>query len=202
MANPNAPYGAQPVFEGNGSPWQGRATRYYIPSTDGSQFRVGDWVKFAGNADANGILAVAKAAAADSVVGCLVGIEPVEPNIPSLDGSGTNLAAMSIPATKTKDYYVLICDDPYVVFSMRGDTTATNQTAAKAGFNCDITVTNPSPDRPFSATVIDSSTITTTQARVFKLRGLVQKPGNIFGASAEYLVTVNQHQLGKNTAGV
>lgn len=201
MANVDAPYGAQPIYMGDGSSWNGKVNRYYIPSTDGSEFRVGDWVKKAADADTDGIPAVAKAAAAQAVIGAIVGIEPVSASA-SLDGSGTNLAAMSIPATKTRAYYVYVCDDPNVVFSMRGDTTGTNQIAANAQKNAQITVTNPSPDRPFSASVIDSSTIAATQAHIFKLCGLVQKPGNGFGASAEWLVRVNQHQLANNTSGV
>lgn len=201
MANPDAPYGGSPVMMGDGTAWNGKCSTYVIPSTDLSQYRIGDWVKLAANADADGVPACAKAAAADAVCGCIVAIDPVPPT-PSLSGAGIDLSAMSIPGTKTKDYYVLVCDDPSVIFAMRGDTTGTNQVAANANKNCQITVTNPSPDRPYSATVIDSSTIAVTQAHVFKLRGLVRKPGNAFGASAEWYVKVNQHQLAFNTAGV
>lgn len=199
--NPNAPYGAQPVMMGDGTAWNGKLSLYVIPSTDGSEFRVGDWVKLAAGADANGVPACAKAAAAQAVCGAICGIDPVPPTA-SLSGAGIDLSAMSIPATKTKDYYVWVCDDPNVIFAMRGDTTGTNQVAANANKNCQITVTNPSPDRPYSASVIDSSTIAATQAHIFKLRGLVRKPGNEFGASAEWYLKVNQHQLGQNTAGV
>lgn len=201
MANPNAPYGAQPVYQGDGSAWNGKVNRYYIPSTDNSEWRVGDWAKKLADADAAGVPGVAKAAAAQAVVGCVVSIEPVSPSA-ALDGSLTQLGAMSIPSTKTRAYYVYVCDDPNVIFSMRGDVTATNQVAANAQKNTEITVTNPSPDRPFSSSVINSGSIAVTQALVFKLCGLFQKPGNDFGASAEWLIRVNQHQLANNTAGI
>lgn len=201
MPNVNAPYGATPVFMGDGTAWNGKVTLYVIPSADGSEYRVGDWVKMAAGGDANGVPAIAKAAAADAVLGAIVGIDPVPPTA-SLVGSGIDLARMSIPATKTKDEYVWVCDDENVVFAMRGDTTGTNQVAASCNKNAQITVANPAPDRPFSASVLNSGTFAVTQAHVFKLRGLVRKPTNEYGASAEWYVRVNQHQLANNTLAV
>lgn len=203
MANVNAPYGARPVMMGDGSSWNGKVTRYYIPSSDGSAFYVGDFVKSAAGADANGVPAVAKAAASNTLRGAIVSIEPVgvQPNAVSLDGSTTNLAVMFIPATKTIAYYVYVCDDPDVIFRMKGDTTGTNQVAANANKNANFTVAAPSAG-PWSASVIDSSSIAVTQALPLRLLGLVQQPGNVFGASADWLIRINQHELMGNVAGV
>lgn len=203
MANVNAPYGAKPVMMGNGSPWNGRVNRYYIPSTDVAAYYVGDWVRSLAGADANGVMGVIKAAAAQSVRGAIVAIEPpgVAPNAASLSGADINLSALFIPATKTQAYYVYVCDDPDVIFQMKGDTTGTNQVAANVNKNCQITVATGGA-RPYSGTVIDSSTIAVTQAHIFKLYGLAPVPGNVFGASADWLVRVNQHELMGNTAGI
>lgn len=202
MANVNAPYGLKPVFNGDGSPWNGQVRPYYIPSTDLDAYYVGDVVLSAAGADGYGIPQVAKATATDTPRGVIVSILPVPPRPLTLDGSGTNLAEFYIPATKSKDYWVLVCDDPHTIFMCQGDSTGTNQVAANVNKNARITVAAPSTPGPFSASVIDSSTIAVTQAHVMKLYGLAQVPGNVFGAYAQWYVRFNQHELLGNTLGV
>jgi ABC-type sugar transport system ATPase subunit len=187
---------------GNGSPWNGRTFRYYIPSTDNNAYYVGDIVLSAADGDIYGVPAVIKAAATDVPRGVIVGIEPVPPRAASLDGSGTNLAALFIPATKIQAYYILVCDDRDVIFQIQGDGTATNQVVTNGNKNAKVTVAAPSAGRPFSATVIDSSNIATTQAFMLKLMGLAQVPGNVAGAYAQWYCRFNQHELMGNTAGV
>lgn len=203
ILNVNAPFGAEPLMMGNGSPWNGRTNRYYIPSTDLVAYYVGDFVISAAAADANGVPGVAKAAASDKCRGVIVAIEPVPPNATSLSGADTNLAEMFIPATKTHAYYVQVCDDLDVVFGIRGDATGTNQVAANVNKNANFTVATPSPAKPFSATVLDSSSINTTPTLPLKLYGLQQIPGNDFGAYALWMFRFNTHELGKTgTTGV
>lgn len=197
ILNVNAPFGAEPIMMGNGAPWNGRVNRYYIPSTDVVAYYVGDFVISAADADANGVPAIAKAAAGDKCRGVIVAIEPVPPNATSLSGADTNLAEMFVPATKTHAYYVLVCDDLDVVFRIRGDTTGTNQIAANVNKNANFTVAVPNPAKPFSATVLNSGSIAVTFSLSLKLYGLQQIPGNDFGASALWLFRFNTHELGK-----
>lgn len=202
MANVNAPYGMRPIMMGNGSPWNGRVRPYYIPAADVAAYYIGDTVLSLAGADAHGIPGVIKASATDTPRGVIVSILPVPPWPVSLSGSDTNLAEFYIPATKSKAYYVEVCDDPDVIFQIQGDATATNQVAANVNKNARITVAAPATAGPFSATVLDSSTIAVTQAHVLKLYGLAQIPGNVFGAYATWWVRFNQHELASNTAGV
>ena len=55
MANTNKPMGLSPVQYLNGSPWNGQARQYYIPSANTSAFAIGDPVASSASADANGV---------------------------------------------------------------------------------------------------------------------------------------------------
>lgn len=197
MPNINAPFGCMPIEQGDGSPWNGKANVYVIPSSDGSAFYIGDLVKSAAGADTNGISAVAKAAAGDPVRGIIVGVFPVQPDLPSLVGTDLALSTLTVPATKARDYYVAVCDDPGVVFEIQGDTTGTNQVAANANKNANVTVAAPSSGSQ-SATVVNSSSIAVTFSLGIKLMGLSRRRlpgGNAFGASAIWRARFNVHEL-------
>lgn len=204
MPTLNQPFGLSPVFNGDGSPWNGAARRYYIPSSDGSAFYVGDVVKSAAGSDANGVPQVQAAAGTDTLRGVIVGVEPANVENASLVGSDLALSRVNIPASKTRDYYVYVVDDPNIVFEVQGDATATNQVAANANKNCSLTIAAPSNTAlPYSATVVNSGSINTTQALNIKLCGLSQRrPSGGFGAYALWLCKINQHELMGNTAGV
>ncbi len=201
MANSNSPFGALPVRHGNGNPWNGMTNRYLVPSADGSAYYIGDVVISAAGADANGVSAVAKATAGQTARGIIVGVEVAPPNAVSLQGTALSLETLTIPATKTRDYYVYVCDDPDVVFEIQGDGTGTNQVAVNANKNAQLTIAAPSAGS-LSATVINSSTIAVTQAHNIKLMGLAQRSTNAFGAYAVWLAKFNQHELMGNTAGI
>lgn len=205
MANINAPFGLQPVFTRDGSPWNGATRRYYIPSTDPNAYYVGSPVISAAAADANGVPAVIVAVAGSTLRGVIVGVEPgATPEAASLAGGPMGAEVIAIPATKTRAYYVYVCDDPNTVFEIQGDLTATNQVAANANKNAQLTIAAPSPvTMPMSATVINSGTINTTQAHNIKLLGLSQRrPAPEFGAFAVWYCCINQHELMGNTLGI
>lgn len=204
MANVQSPFGMRPVGSMTGAPYMGRVTRYYIPSTDNNAYYEGDCVLSTNNADASGIPAMVKATAGtETCRGIIVGFEQANlvypPGaVPNLGGINTTIlpTQVSIPATKGQDYYILVADDPHLMFFMQADSTATNQTAAKANNNCSFTVTAPSTATfPVSASVINSSTIAVTATLNIKLLGLAQIPGNTFAAFATYVCTWNLHEL-------
>lgn len=214
MANVNAPFGLMPVEHLDGSPYNGKATRYYIPSTDGSAYYIGDPVALAGvagggggtqDADALGVMSVGKVANGDTLwLGPIVGIEVVNPSAQSNQGTSLALEQIFIPATKAKAYYVYVADDPNLIFEMQGDATATNQTAAKSSYNCDITVAVPSSGNQ-SASVIASAGIALTATLPLKLMGLSQRQfagGNAFGAYAVWRCKINNHQYGNIVAAL
>lgn len=202
MANQVAPRGFVPSRYLNGAAWNGACNMYHIPSTDANQYNVGDTVKSAANGDANGIPDVAKITngtdtARGVVIGCLTAI----PNNPSLVGSTLDLTVQNIPAAKTRDYYVLVVDDPQVLFELQDDGLAA-LTATSCNKNASYTVTNPTAPQQNSATVLSTASVNTTQGLSLKIVGLAQKPNNAFGVNATWLVKLNQHELMGNTAGV
>lgn len=202
MANPNTPYGFRPLRYKNGNPWNGQATPYYIPSTDGSQYQSGDAVMSAAGGDAVGIPAVAKATGTATVRGVVIGVLPVPPQNQSQQAVSLALENQYIPATKSQGYYVLVCDDPSVVFAIQDDGGSA-LTATSCNKNASFTVTNPGTLNQYSASVLGTATVNTTSTLNLKLMGLVQDPNNAYGVYADWQVIFNQHELGgPNTAGV
>ena len=208
MANVNAPFGAKPIGTFNGGPYNGRTTRYWIPSTDGTAYGIGSIVKSLNNSDASGIPGVIIAGGTDTVRGIIVGLDvgigPFLPgNVPDLSKDPQATASLvQIPATKARDYYVLVADDPECMFMMQLDSAGTNSVASKVNNNASFTATAPPTNQAFSAGVIGGATINTTQALNIRLMGLAQIPGNVFGAYAIYVCKFNQHELMGNTAGI
>ena len=178
---------------------------YYIPSSDTNQYNPGDVVLTAAvGADANGIPAVTKNTTGTGVVrGVLIGVLKANPNNPSLVGTNIDLTVQNIPATKTQAYYVLVVDDPKVVYQIQDDgITTANLVAASVGLNASFTVTNPTAPAQNSATVLLSSSFAVTAGLTVKIFGLSQIPNNAFGANATWDVIFNQHEFQGNTAGV
>jgi hypothetical protein len=205
MANFIQPRGFVPARYMNGAAWSGGANMYYIPAADTNQYNPGDVVLTAAvGADANGIPAVTKNTTGTGVVrGVVIGCLTANPNNPSLVGTNLDLTVQNIPATKTKAYYVLVVDDPKVIFQIQDDgITTANLVAASVGLNASFTVTNPTAPAQNSATVLLSSSFAVTAGLTVKLFGLSQIPNNSFGANATWDVIFNQHEFQGNTAGI
>lgn len=204
MPNTNRPFGLNPVMHCSGAPWNGQVVRRYIPQANANAFYIGSPVISAANADANGVPAVDVGAAGSTYRGVVVGVEQSAPDAVSLQGTDLPLSRLNVPATKTRDYYVFVCEDPDTIFEVQGDATATNQVAANANKNAQLTIAAPSDTTmPLSATVVNSGTIAVTQGHNIKLMGLSQRrPATEFGAYAVWLCMINQHELMGNTAGI
>lgn len=205
MANLVAPRGFVPSRYLDGSCWNGSLNMYYVPAADTNQYNPGDTVKSAAGGDANGIPQVAKITnGTDTARGVVIGILVANPNNPSLVGINLDLTVQNTPGSgKTHDYYLLVCDDPNVLFELQDDGLNAGTTVATAcNKNATYTVTNPTSPRQNSATVLNSGSIATTATLSLKLVGLVQKPNNAYGANATWLVKLNQHEFQGNTAGV
>jgi hypothetical protein len=213
MANTNAPFGLRPVRHLTSACWNGQVTMYRIPSGDTAAYFVGDVVASAAGGDlVNGcsdvILFGTRGAASSSgaVRGVIVGLGAIAGNSGQAAPLGADpdaLGTISIPATKTKDYYVWVCDDPSVVYEAQTDTIA----AAAFNKNCPLYVAAaPSPPLFNSASYAQGSAANTTQAFPLKIIGAPDRQDNALaspGTYAKIYVIFNQHELGgPNTAGV
>lgn len=187
MANIDAPRGLRPVKHLDGSPFNGAVNRYYVPSSDATAIFIGDAVKSAGSADANGVASVAQAAAGDPIRGVVVGVEPVT-------------AESLIYRAASTERYLLVADAPDIVFEIQEDSDGGALAAANVGQNADLIVAAGSTSTGLSGMELDSSTAATTTAQL-RILGFSQVVNNEIGANARLLVTINEHEL-KSTAGV
>ena len=170
-------------------------TRYYIYASDTDPYYIGDAVISAAQGDSTGTPGIAKATGAQTLRGVVIGVEPANQNQISLQGVSLDLAIDSVPATKTRAYYVYVVDDPSVIFSIQGDATATNQVATNSNKNFSLTIANGATTVSASGTVLSSSTLNTTNSLNMKAFGLLQVPGNAYGAYAIWLCKINLHEL-------
>lgn len=205
----NYPKGFSPYRYSQGTPWNQQATLYCIPSSNGSAFYIGDAVKSLAGSDADGIPYVQKAAAGDTVRGVIVGVRVADPGV-SLQGTSLSLEVLNVPATKARDYYVYVVDDPEVLFTITDDGTtypgggtATANQQAAANKNANFVVAAPSFG-PISATTLGASTVATTSTLPLRILGFVQSVDNPVDGTAgrRLIVKFNTHELIGNTAGV
>lgn len=189
MANVDAPFGLRPVRQLNGSPYNGATTRCFIPSTDSTAMFVGDAVKLAGSADADGVPTVNRAAAGELIAGVIV----------SFDADSDNLSRKHRAAST--DRYCNVAMSPDLVFEIKEDSVGGALAATDIGLNADIIYTVAgSTDSGRSGMELDTSTKATTAAQL-RILGLAQRANNTIGADAVVEVVINEHEF-KQTTGV
>lgn len=197
MANTLRVNGFKPVKYMNGAPYNGQCTMYYTDAATGGNIFVGDLVKLAGTADANGVRGVAAAAASDACVGVVVGIVP----------SMTNLDTPQYRVASTARY-VLVADDPAIIFEAQEDGDTDPLELVDAGLNVNFIVAAGSTTTGASGMQIDSNTEGTSATLPLKLIAPAQRPDNELVAAGQantrWLVKINNHQLAASTgtAGV
>ena len=205
MANVNRPAGLSPVRYLNGSPYNGAGNTYYIPSNDTNAYAIGDPMMFAGSADARGVasVTVATAGSTNLVLGSLLGAGGSVNG--AMFGDPLNLNTTVIPATKTHDYYVLIADDPNIIFEVQEVGTGTAFSATEVGLNCSLVATaganNTGHNGYVSGWLLDNSTEAATAALQMRILGLAQRSDNAFGQYAKYLCLINNHAFKVGAAG-
>jgi len=202
MPNLNAPKGFSPVKYLSGSAWNGAANLYYIPSTDGLIYSPGDAVKSLAQSDANGVPGVVKAAGTDALRGIVIACMVSPPYGQSLVGTTLDLAVQNIPAAKTKAYYVLVVDEPDVLFEIQ-DNGLSVIAATSMSKNFTFTVANPTAPAQNSASVLLNSSVGTAATLNLRLMGAVQRDDNDPTLiNAKWLVRINMHELSGATVGI
>lgn len=174
-------YGLRPVRYKSGAPYNGAANTYFVPATDSTALFVGDPVLIAGSADATGVATVARAAAGARITGIVVGFQPTT----AAGVLETGFRAASTAA------YVLVADDPDLVFEAREDAIGGALAATSVGLNVDLAAAAGSTVTRKSGYLLDSSTAATTvgQVRIF---GFSQRIGNVIGANPDVLVVLSE----------
>ncbi len=192
MANLDIPSGLKPIKHLNGSSWSGKTNVYYIPSTDATPLYKGDAVKLAGSADTLGKFpTVAQAAAGDALVGVVAGF-------------GDNPYIMIQADTPIRTYrpastglYVLVVDDPDVIFEAQEDSVGAALAATDVGDYVDLVVASGSVMNRGSYMEIDSSSKLSTTAQLRLLR-VVDREDNALGDHCKWEVFIAEHTLRMN----
>jgi hypothetical protein len=188
MANANVAFGLKPLRHQSGAPYNGSARKYFIPATDGTAVYIGDPVKSGGTGDTDGMTpTVAQAAAGDTIRGVVVGV---------VADTATSLPYRAASTAR----YVLVADDPDLIFEVQEDSVGGALTITELGENADIIVAAGSTVTGMSGVMLDSSDhkTTTAQLRIIKL---VNRPDNALGTNAKIEVLINEHEL-KSTSGL
>jgi hypothetical protein len=199
VANVSRPNGLTPVRSITGAPYNGQTNMYAVLAADTSALAIGDpVVSVSGGAEAGGIMAVTLATAGAKILGVVVGI------FDNKNGSkiGNPNSIVRPAAAQTADWFVLVADDPHLLFEVQEANSGTPFAAADVGLNCNLVA---AANNGFvSGWTLDNTTEATTATLDVKLMGLVQRADNAIGAAARWLVKINDHQLnaGTGTAGV
>lgn len=227
VTNQNKPSGLTPVKYLNGADWTGQANIYFISQASVNAFNVGDLVSpVAGLDQWSGLQSIDLTTTA-SLLTCGVAIAfGASPNaLSSLRGGPyidpTDLTKISIPATKTKNYFALVVDDPKVVFEIQetgvGTTPATSLTFAATSKNASFVYGAPAPGVAISGTTLDNGITSVhppqTSAAVangyfLRIMGLSQRldpqtaSWNTFGLYAKWLVKLINHAYDGTAVGV
>lgn len=175
-------YGLRPVRYKSGAPYNGAANVYFVPASDSTALFVGDPVIIAGSGDANGIATVTRAAAGARITGVVVGftVNPAE----TTDGAmRTGFRAAST------DAYVLVADDPELLFECREDAVGGALAVGDIGNNVDLIAANGSTVTKKSGYLLDSSTKVTTAAQV-RIVGFSTRTGSVVGSNPDVLVSI------------
>lgn len=209
MANTSKIRGFIPVKHVNGSPYNGQANIYYVPSSDGTALFVGDPVKLAADANSQGIQQVTKATAGAAVLGVVVGVinTKFDPVAGTMSGGSVALDTPVYRPASTGQY-VLVCDAPDVVYEVEavtGSNASYSFAVADVGLNADLSTVAGSTVTGTSAAALNMATAAATATLQWKILGVVQRPDNeITGANTKVLVKINNAQLsaGTGTAGL
>ena len=184
MANADAPKGLMPVRHLSGAVYNGATNKYFVPSTDSTAIYVGGLVKFGGTADANGVASVTgNVSTGDAVVGVVVAVIPVT-------ADSTTYREASV------DRYVLVADNPDLLFEVQEDSVGGALAATAVGNVADLTgFTSGSTSTGKSSIEIDSNTATASGdgTEDVLIVGLAQSMDNEIGTNANWLVRLNNH---------
>ncbi len=210
MANTSRINGFKPVKHLNGSPYNGQANLYEVPSTEAVPVFVGDLVKLSDQAATSlypaveAVVGASAQIAAGPILGAVVGIVNVktDPTSGILSTGSISLDTPVYRPASTKQF-VLVCDNTDVVYEAEADASVA---AASIGLNVGVGAsahTNPllngaSPMYVYSTTAPDS-----TSTRPLQILGIVNRPDNEIGANSKVLVRINVQSFGSvGVAGV
>lgn len=184
MANTNMPTGLKPVGFKGGAPYNGASNRYFVPATDATELFVGDPVIIAGDGDSEGVPTITRAVAGGRITGAIVGFV-------NADGLTNGVeTALELGYRKASEAtYVLVADDPDLLFEVQEDSVGGALAATNIGNNADLVIGAGNAALRTSGAQLDSSTAATASAGVRIVR-LSDRQCNEIGDNAKWLVSI------------
>ena len=200
MANSNKPMGLSPHSYLSGAKWTGQATMYVVLSGDSNAYAIGDPVVLGGTGDAAGVASVvlATAGTGNNITGAIVGLGAT--TYGGDVGSTNQFGAVLIPASATVNTYVLVADDPELLFEVQEGGAGTALATTDIGTN--INLLSGSNNGYVSGWLLNNNSKATTNTFQMQLMRLVQRVDNTFGANAKWLARINTHSFKAGTTGV
>lgn len=178
-------FGLKPVRYKSGAPYNGAANVYHVPASDSTALFVGDPVLITGTGDAAGISDVTRAAAGDRITGVVVGFVPK----PGASAGSVTAVNRGYRAASEEDY-VLVADDPTLLFEATEDAVGGALAVTDIGNNVDLVAAAGNTYTKQSGYMLDSSTKATTSAQM-RLVGVSQRVDNtVGGTDAVWLVSI------------
>ena len=206
MANVNAPRGLIPYRHYDGSVWNGSANIYYASASNANNFFIGDPVGLIPSQnDGNGIPAVTVYTASTqlpaligSVVGIVSGGQPII----------TVTRDLVIYRTASVAQYILVCDDPTVMFMIQDNgvsglspLTWAGKTAALISSASGSTITG------YSGWNLSGASVGITGSADLKIMRPLDQADNAVGVTVsttlygKWLVKINNHMYANATLG-
>ncbi len=192
MANAIAPYGLKPVRYLSGAPYNGAFNLYSVAAGYGTAIYIGDPVVDIGTGQTinGGVYKdVQLAATTDVMTGVVIGVLP------------TTRDSLTYRAASTQRL-LMVADDPNLVFECQEQSTGTPLAVDDIGFNISFNAGTPSTYTGLSGLTLKTDTEANTNTLALKLIGLVNRPDNAIGLSANWLVRINRHRYADQLAGV
>jgi hypothetical protein len=192
MANVSRPSGLRAARHITGGAYRGQIETFVVPASDATALYVGDVVKLAGSADANGVATVTRVTAnTDLPLGVVAGFE--------VDYTNLNTPSQYRAASTLRRVFVNV--DPGQLYEIQATGTTV---VADVGLNAGLTFTAGSSSTGISGMELDATTKATTATLPLKIVGWVQRPDVDIadGTSMKVLVTLNTANLAGGTAGL
>lgn len=197
MANLNTPFGLWPSKYASGAPYNGAANVYYVPAAYAVNLFLGDPLLPSGTSDANGIpgVTIAVAGATNFLLGPMVGI--VNDGDPVI--AVTRDMPIYHPASTAQ--YILVADDPNLLFEVQEDAIGGALAANDAMANVDLIAGAGATATGYSGWLLDSSTAGVGATKQMRIMRNLQQVDNAIGAASKWLCRINLHSI-TNPLGV
>jgi len=203
MANISKINGFRPVKHVTGAPYNGQSNIYAVASGDSTALFVGDVVKLAADANAQGVQYVTAHAAGvagtgQPALGVVVGI--INSKLDPVTGKmSTGTISLDTPVYRpaSTEQYVLVADSPDLIYEVEATAAGSAYAFAVAdvGQNANIFAGAGSTSTGNSAHSLNLSDKGTAATLPFKITGVAAKVGNeVTGNYTKVNVQINNHQ--------